>query len=1145
MGYHEYKGLDLPAVASRVLDYWQREDTFQAVLKQHEGHPRFVFYEGPPSANGLPGLHHVLARTLKDTICRYKTQKGYLVPRRAGWDTHGLPVELSVEKMLGITKDDIGHKISVEEYNATCRREVMRFTGEWRKLTERMGYWVDLDQPYITYRTQYIETLWYLLQQLYQKGYLYKGKTIQPYSPAAGTGLSAHELNQPGCYREVTDTTAVAQFRALDAQGKPVSVQGKPLYFLAWTTTPWTLPSNTALAVGRNVAYEYVETFNPYVGTPEVVILAKDTHGAYFAEEGAQLPLEPPRDAKAKLPWRCIKECTGTELLGMRYQQLFPWVQVEGRAFEVIAGDFVTTTDGTGIVHIAPTFGADDARVAKQEGIGSVLLKTQGDDQAPMVDRHGRYTPIEDIDPAYARSHVDLEAYRPWAGRYVKSSYAAPDDPMGGELDVDLSVWLKQRGLVFKVGKVRHSYPHCWRTDKPVLYYPLDSWFVKTTAFRDRLLELNATINWKPESTGSGRFGRWLENVVDWNLSRSRFWGTPLPIWATKDRQEVRCIGSIAELKAACEEAMKAGLMAENPLAQFQVGDNREANYAQIDLHRPFVDRIVLVSAQGQPMYREPDLVDVWFDSGAMPYAQLHYPFEHAEDFCDYFPADFIAEGVDQTRGWFYTLHVLSTMLFDSVAFKNIISNGLVLDKQGNKMSKRLGNSVAPDEVMDKYGVDALRWYMLTNAQPWDNLRVDPEAIGEVVRKFFGTLYNTYAFFALYANVDGYRGDEAPVPLSARRELDRWILSELNSLVVRVDQALADYEPTAAGRAIQEFTVEMLSNWYVRLSRKRFWGGGLEQDKLAAYQTLATCLITLSQLMAPMAPFYAEQLYQDMRGGQALGDVPSVHASQWPTADAQAIDRALEQRMRLAQHITSQVLALRRKVGIKVRQPLARIMVPVLQAELGKQLKAVEPIILHEVNVKELQFLGAQDQLITKRVKPDFKKLGPRFGKQMKAVAAYLSELPQAAIGQLEATGQLAFELSGVPCTVRREEVDVHSEDIPGLLVDTQDGLTVALDVTLTPSLVAEGAAREVVNRVQNLRKASALEVIDRIHLLIRGQKPTLQMLKQHADYIGQQTLAVDIQFAETATWPGNWPSTPVELEHELGQVEVALHKEE
>ena len=1143
MSYHEYKGLDLPGVASQVLEYWQREDIFRAVVKQSEGHPRFVFYEGPPSANGLPGLHHVLARTIKDTICRYKTQKGYYVPRRAGWDTHGLPVELSVEKMLGITKDDIGHKISVEEYNATCRREVMRFTGEWRKLTERMGYWVDLDQAYITYRTQYIESLWYLLKQLYQKGYLYKGKTIQPYSPAAGTGLSAHELNQPGCYRDVTDTTAVAQFRVLDEQGQPACMDGKPLFFLAWTTTPWTLPSNTALAVGRSIVYEYVETFNPYVGTPMVVILAKALHGVYFSEEGGQLPLEAPQDAKAKLPWRCLKECTGEELLGMRYQQLFPWVKVKGKAFEVIAGDFVTTTDGTGIVHIAPTFGADDARVAKQEGIGSVIFCTGGDDQAPMVDRHGRYTPIEDIDAAYAQEYVNVEAYRPWAGRYVKSSYVAADDPMGGELDVDLSVWLKQRGLVFRIEKMRHSYPHCWRTDKPVLYYPLDSWFIKTTAFRERLLELNATINWKPESTGSGRFGKWLENVVDWNLSRSRFWGTPLPIWATKDRKELRCIGSIEELKAECEKAVAASLMEENPLAAFSVGDNSEANYDQIDLHRPFVDCIVLVSSQGRPMYREPDLVDVWFDSGAMPYAQLHYPFEHAKDFQEYFPADFIAEGVDQTRGWFYTLHVLSTMLFDSVAFKNIISNGLVLDKNGNKMSKRLGNSVAPDEVMDQYGVDALRWYMLTNSQPWDNLKVDPEAIGEVVRKFFGTLYNTYSFFALYANVDGYRGDEAPVPHSALRELDRWILSELNSLIAQVDESLANYEPTQAGRAIQEFAVELLSNWYVRLSRKRFWGGGLDQDKLAAYQTLSHCLTTLSELMAPLAPFYAEQLYQDMQGAQALGTVSSVHASSWPTADSQAIDSALEQRMRLAQHITSQVLALRRKVGIKVRQPLSRIMVPVLRVELGEQLEAVKAIILHEVNVKELQLLGAEDHLITKRVKPNFKKLGPRFGKQMKAAAAYLSELSQEAIGQLERDGKLSFELAGQPYEVHAEEVDIHSEDIPGLLVDTQDGLTVALDVTLTPALIAEGAAREVVNKVQNLRKDSALAVIDRIHLLVRGEENALQMLKGHADYIGQQTLAVDMQFVGRNAWPEDWPCTVVELEQELGEVEVALHK--
>lgn len=1143
--FREYKGLDLVGVARRMLEFWHQDGTFEKSIKLREGAPAFVFYEGPPSANGLPGIHHVLSRSIKDAVCRYRAQAGYQVERKAGWDTHGLPVELGVETKLGITKEDIGRKISVEEYNRACRREVMKYTDKWQELTERMGYWIDMDHPYVTYHNQYIETLWYLLKRLFEAGYLYKGKTIQPYSPAAGTGLSTHELNQPGCYRDVRDTSIVAQFRAVDAQGAPELEAGLPLYYLAWTTTPWTLPSNTALAVGERIQYDFVHTFNPYTGTEEVVVLARERLAAYFKPEGAQAPMKAPEGGKGVMPWRLLRSVAGAALEGKRYQQLIDWMQPTGPAFEVIVADYVTTDDGTGIVHTAPTFGADDARVARQKNIGSLLAPTPEDAEAPMVDRQGRFVRLEALAPAFVTSSVKVEEYKQWAGRYVKAAYAAAQDPMGGDLDVDIAVMLKQRGQAFRIEKYTHSYPHCWRTDKPVLYYPLDSWFIKTTAFRDRLIELNKTINWKPESTGSGRFGKWLENLVDWNLSRSRFWGTPLPIWATEDRAEIRCIGSLEELKAECDRAVEAGVMKANPLAKFTPGDFSDANYSCVDLHRPFVDTIVLVSKAGQPMHREPDLVDVWFDSGAMPYAQLHYPFENKEIFEARFPADFIAEGVDQTRGWFFTLHTLATMLFDSVAFKNIISNGLVLDKNGSKMSKRLGNATDPFETLKTQGADALRWYMLTNSQPWDNLKFDISGVEEVTRRFFGTLYNTYSFFALYANVDGFTGDERQVPIAQRAELDRWILSALSTLVREVRGAFEVYEPTRAGRAIQEFTIEQLSNWYVRLNRKRFWGGQLNEDKLAAYQTLYVCLETLSQLMAPLAPFYADWLYRDLHclggGRTAEGNAQSVHCTDFPQGDPACVDAELEERMRLAQAVCSMVLALRRKVAIKVRQPLHRIMVPVLDEAFGRRLEAVTPIILSEVNVKEIEQIGRYNTVIVKRVKADFKQLGPRFGKSMKAVAAALEALPQEAIAEFEQKGYVDVLLPDGPQRVALNEVEIRSDDIPGWLVTSEGGVTVALDITLTAELIGEGAAREVINRVQNLRKESDFNITDRVAMAIKAEASARKALEANLDYVQQQTLCVRVDWVEAL--PTGWPKVEVELDNGLGAVQVAVRQ--
>ena len=1103
MKFKEYKGLDLPQLAADVLAQWDAEDTFHKSISTREGHPAFVFYEGPPSANGLPGIHHVMARTIKDIICRYKTQQGYLVHRKAGWDTHGLPVELGVEKKLGITKEDIGTKISIEEYNRTCREAVMEFTGVWENLTRRMGYWVNMDDPYITYDNKYIETLWWLLKQLFDKGLLYKGYTIQPYSPAAGTGLSTHELNQPGCYRDVKDTTCTAQFRVVRDERSERFFEGVEgeLYFLAWTTTPWTLPSNTALAVGPAIDYVRVKCRNPYTDEAQTVILARELVPSYFTKK---------MEGTFEVEDRVYK---GPEFEGVRYEQLLPWVRPMGDAFRVIVGDYVTTTDGTGIVHIAPTFGADDNRVAKQAGIAPLFVIDRAGKEQPMVDRTGKFFRIEELDPAFVERYVDAGKYGEYAGRYVKNAYddtLAPDAPT---LDVDIAVALKGAGMAFKIEKHVHSYPHCWRTDKPVLYYPLDSWFIRTTALRERMIELNRTIRWMPESTGTGRFGKWLEGLVDWNLSRSRFWGTPLPVWATEDYSELKCIGSMEELTAEIERAVAAGVMKENPYKEFRVGDMSKENYAKIDLHRPYVDQIVLVSSKGEPMRRESDLIDVWFDSGAMPYAQQHYPFEHREGFGEVFPADFIAEGVDQTRGWFFTLHALATMLFDSVAFKNIISNGLVLDKNGNKMSKRLGNAVDPFEVLDSYGADATRWYMITNSQPWDNLKFDRDGVDEVRRKFFGTLYNTYSFFALYANVDGFTGREAEVPVARRPEIDRWIVSLLNTLVADVTVSLEGYDPTPAARMIQEFVCENLSNWYVRLNRKRFWGGGMTEDKLAAYQTLYTCLETVASLSAPFAPFISERIFRDLNAvsGRHEG---SVHLAQFPAADPSLADKELEETMSLAQRVSSMVLALRRKVNIKVRQPLGKILIPVLDPAMGRHIEAVRPLIMNEVNVKRIELVAETAGLITKRIKPNFKTLGPKYGKYMKQIAALTAAFTQEQIAAVESAPETTLDLGGERITVTAADFEITSEDMPGWLVTSEGKLTVALDITVTDDLRREGVARELINRIQNIRKDSGFEVTDRIRVEIEAKEAVVGAVAAYADYIGQQTLARDVRTA-------------------------------
>jgi isoleucyl-tRNA synthetase len=1293
--FPEYKGLNLADINREVLKEWEANKTFEKSLSSREGRPSFVFYEGPPSANGMPGIHHVMARTIKDIFCRFKTQQGFQVHRKAGWDTHGLPVELGVEKALGITKEDIGKSISVAEYNEACRKDVMKYTDMWEDLTHKMGYWVDMDHPYITYDNRYIETLWWMLKEIYKKGFLYKGYTIQPFSPAAGTGLSTHELNQPGCYRDVKDTTCTGQFKVVKNSVSDFLFKeaDADVFFLAWTTTPWTFPSNTALAVGSSIKYLRVRSFNPYTGEPLIVVVAKDLVNSFFNPANAEMSLEDYSPGDKKIPFKILDELDGKELIGLRYEQLIPWVKPDGDAFRVIAGDFVTTEDGTGIVHIAPTFGADDNRVGKAAGIAPLLLLDKDGKEQPMVDRTGKFFLIKDLDPSFIKSNVNIDTYSEFSGRYVKNAYdekLTEEDP---SLDVDIAVMLKKENKAFKVEKYEHSYPHCWRTDKPVLYYPLDSWFIKTTAVRDKMIELNNTINWKPQSTGTGRFGKWLENLVDWNLSRSRYWGTPLPIWRTEDGSEEKCIGSVEELVNEIDRSVKAGFMDKNPFGSFRPGDFSDSNYNKIDLHRPYVDDMILVSEKGKRMYRETDLIDVWFDSGAMPYAQMHYPFEslpptpsqggggrtenpnesgegrpgyetgrssmyngfvdkmkemrrepteaenllwqqlrnkqvgdckfrrqHAidqfivdfvclckmviievdggyhkkadvkeadeqrtkiledlgykvirfsneevigntesvieqieevlkssKDFASNsnptsplggdrgglipFPADFIAEGVDQTRGWFFTLHALGTMLFDSVAFKNIISNGLVLDKKGNKMSKRLGNAVDPFKTIEEYGSDPLRWYMITNAQPWDNLKFDLSGVDEVKRKFFGTLYNTYSFFALYANIDGFTGSEEKVPVDERPEIDRWIISLLNTLTKEVTDALENYEPTRAGRAIQGFVTENLSNWYVRLNRKRFWGGAFEKDKLAAYQTLYQALETVAMLSAPIAPFYADRLFNDLNQLSGRHSEESVHLAQFPAFDESKIDKSLEERMQYAQQISSMVLALRRKVNIKVRQPLQKIMLPVYDAHFEEQIEAIKDLVLTEVNIKEIEYLKDATGVLVKKIKPNFKTLGPRYGKMMKAISKTFARMSQEDIARFEQENGFTIDIDGNVVDLNSEDAEIINEDIPGMLVANEGRVTVALDITLTPELKAEGVARELINRIQNLRKDSGFEVTDKIIVNIQINEVTDKAIAAHKEYISAQTLAKEINLVESCN---SSEALSVDLEDEV-----------
>lgn len=1136
MKFREYSKLNLSDVNKDVLKLWEQENVFAKSIDERDGAPTFVFYEGPPSANGMPGIHHVLARTIKDIVCRYKTMNGFKVLRKAGWDTHGLPVELGVEKSLGIKKEDIGKMISVDEYNAACRKEVMKYTKEWTDLTNKMGYWVDLEHPYITYKNSYIESLWWLLKQLYGKNLLYKGYTIQPYSPAAGTGLSSHELNQPGCYRDVKDQTVTAQFAVKKDDNKivadilsKVDAGFEDLCIIAWTTTPWTLPSNTALCVGPKIDYVAVESYNPYTGKPATYILAKARLNAYFAAEGAELALDSYKQGDKVIPYKVIAEFTGADLVGMKYEQLFPWVKpvdkIDGKivgndnGFRVIPGDYVTTDDGTGIVHIAPTFGADDANVARAAGIPSLFMINKKMETRPMVDFEGRYFNFEDLDDDFVKQFVNVDLYKEYAGAYVKNAYD-PKYTVDGRYDEkaankaeDLNIYIcirmKQDGTAFKMEKHTHNYPHCWRTDKPILYYPLDSWFIRSTACRDRMVELNKSIKWKPEHTGTGRFGKWLENLNDWNLSRSRYWGTPLPIWRNADTHEEICIGSVEELYNEMEKAVAAGVMAENPWkkAGFVVGDYSDENYNKIDLHRPYVDDIVLVSESGKPMKRELDLIDVWFDSGAMPYAQLHYPFENKDliDNRSFYPADFIAEGQDQTRGWFFTLHAIATMVFDSVAYKSVISNGLVLDKNGNKMSKRLGNAVDPFMAIEKYGTDPIRWYMISNSSPWDNLKFDEAGVEEVSgSKFFGKLHNTYSFFALYANLCNFDFAAPQVPLAERPEIDRWIISVLNSLVKEVTDDIEDYELTKAARAISDFVVNNLSNWYVRLNRSRFWDGDL-----AANQTLYQSLKTVAMLMAPIAPFYADMLYRDLTGSDT-----SVHLAAYPKADEAAIDPKLEKRMAIAQQITSMVLSLRRKKNLKVKQPLTAIMIPVLDEAQKQDIEAVADLIMSEVNVKGINYVGGDAGILVKRIKPDFKKLGPKFGKNMKAAAQALTSLEQSQIAQFEKDGKIALTLNGEEAVVELADVEVISEDIPGWLVANDGNITVALDITITDDLRKEGIARELVNRIQNVRKSKDFNITDRIVVKITPDEHVNDAVAQFKDYIAKQVLAVAIELA-------------------------------
>ena len=1145
--FNEYNKFNLSDINKEVLSKWDDENVFERSIKERDGAPSFVFFEGPPSANGMPGIHHVMARTIKDIICRFKTMKGYQVMRKAGWDTHGLPVELGVEKALGITKEDIGGKISVDDYNAACRKEVMKYTKEWEDLTHKMGYWVDMQNPYITYENSYIETLWWLLKQLYNKGLLYKGYTIQPYSPAAGTGLSSHELNQPGCYRDVKDTTVTAQFTVVDNGNKIIeTIKEKAregfkdnICIIAWTTTPWTLPSNTALCVGPKIEYVAIETFNPYNGTPMVCIMAKERISAYFATDGATKEFSEYTAGDKVVPYRVIAHFTGAELVGIKYKQLFPWVKpvdkiddkivINENGFRVIPGDYVTTEDGTGIVHIAPTFGADDAFVAKAAGIPSLFMINKKMETRPMVDFSGKYWEMAELDEDFVSNCIDKELYKEYEGEYVKNAYSpkynidGKYDEKAASKDEDLNVVIcmrmKQAGTAFKIEKHVHNYPHCWRTDKPILYYPLDSWFIKSTACKERMVELNKTIKWKPEHTGTGRFGKWLENLNDWNLSRSRYWGTPLPIWRS-DNKEEKCIGSVQELYNEIEKSVAAGFMKSNPYKDkgFVPGDYSKENYDKIDLHRPYVDYIILVSESGKPMKRELDLIDVWFDSGSMPYAQVHYPFENKEALDKHiiYPADFIAEGVDQTRGWFFTLHAIATMVFDSVAYKSVISNGLVLDKNGNKMSKRLGNAVDPFGAIDKYGTDPLRWYMISNSSPWENLKFDTDGVEEVSRKFFGTLYNTYSFFALYANVDGFDNSRPQLPIAERPEIDRWIISLLNSLIIEVNKQLDDYEPTKAARAIAEFVGDNLSNWYVRLNRKRFWGGEMNNDKLAAYQTLYTCLETISLLIAPIAPFYADKLYRDLK--TATCDQPtSVHLARFPEADTSVINKTLEEQMKVAQDCTSMVLALRRKANLKVRQPLSTIMVPVLNETQKADIEAMSGLILSEVNVKGLKFVGNEDGVLVKKVKPDFKKLGPKYGKIMKQLAKFIAEMSQADIISFEKNGSFTFDIDGTLATVSTDDVEIISEDIPGWLVANEGNLTIALDITVTESLKREGIAREIVNRIQNIRKDKDFDITDRIKVEISSNANSDAAIDEYNEYISKQVLADELKIADTS----------------------------
>ncbi len=1115
--FAEYSNLNLSDINKEMLTQWSEKDIFHKSIKTREGKPSFVFYEGPPSANGLPGIHHVMGRTIKDVFCRYKTMQGFQVKRKAGWDTHGLPVELGVEKALGITKEDIGKTISVDDYNAACRHDVLKYTKEWEDLTTKMGYWVDMNDPYITYDNRYIETLWWLLKQLYNKNLLYKGYTIQPYSPAAGTGLSTHELNQPGCYRDVKDTTCVAQFKLKNEENT---------FFLAWTTTPWTLPSNTALCVGPAIDYVTVKTTNPYTKEACNLILAENLLAAVMG----------------KNEYEILDRKKGSELAGTEYEQLIPWINPGEGAFRVITGDFVTTEDGTGIVHIAPTFGADDDRVAKQNGVPPMLLIDKDGNRQPMVDRTGKFFKIEDLSVEFVASNVNTELYSEYAGRYVKNAYDNSLTEDDATLDVDLCVMLKQQGLAFKIEKHTHSYPHCWRTDKPVLYYPLDSWFVKTTACREEMMSLNETINWKPASTGTGRFGKWLENLQDWNLSRSRYWGTPLPIWRSEDGTEEICIGSVEELISEIEKSIAAGFMTENPYKNFKVGEYTADNYAvkNIDLHRPYVDGIVLVSASGKPMKRELDLIDVWFDSGAMPYAQLHYPFENKEliDNHTNFPADFISEGVDQTRGWFFTLHAISTMVRGSVAFKSVISNGLVLDKNGNKMSKRLGNGVDPFSTIEKFGSDPLRWYMMTNASPWDNLKFDVEGIDEVRRKFFGTLYNTYSFFSLYANVDKFNYSEAEVPMEKRPEIDRWIISLLNTLVKEVTEYYETYEPTRAGRAISDFVGENLSNWYVRLNRKRYWGGEYDEDKISAYQTLYTCLETVAHLMAPIAPFFADRLFLDLNAVTGKDKSESVHLAKFPTFNEALIDSNLEACMQLAQQTSSLILALRRKADKKVRQPLSKAVVPAQDETSYKQLLYIADLVKAEVNIKELEIIPADADMdnLVKKIKPNFKTLGKKYGKQMKEIAQAMTGFGKAEIVEIEREGRYLLALPTGDVKLELEDVEIITEDMPGWLVANEGKLTVALDITVTDELLREGIARELVNRIQNIRKSKGYEIVDKIVVEIESREEIAEAVKEYANYIASQTLANSVVLVDSLT-------NATELEFEDYVVKIDIKK--